>query len=173
MVRLYQGPDHLLQVTSTGFSEQYRRFYYRDIQAFLIRQTETWLARAALWGGLALLFALLALAVGGIEAVPLWVITGTWLGALLLDLMLGPSCVCHLRTAVHIETLASLRRTRTARRLLARIKPVIEAAQEGRTTSVTTAAAQAGRQSPETETPTPPVIQQPVAVSPAPPPAST
>ena len=29
-VRLFFGPDHLLQVKSTGHSETYSRFYFRD-----------------------------------------------------------------------------------------------------------------------------------------------
>jgi hypothetical protein len=34
--RLYQAPDHFLQVSSTGFSETYKRFYFRDIQAIIL-----------------------------------------------------------------------------------------------------------------------------------------
>jgi len=31
--RLWLGPDHLLAVRSVGFSEEYKRFYFSDIQA--------------------------------------------------------------------------------------------------------------------------------------------
>ena len=38
--RLFVGPDHLLLVWSTGYSEHYRRFFFRDIQAFLVARTD-------------------------------------------------------------------------------------------------------------------------------------
>ena len=37
--RLWEGPDHLLVVTSWPSGEGYRRFFFRDIQAVVIRQT--------------------------------------------------------------------------------------------------------------------------------------
>jgi hypothetical protein len=48
---------------------------------------------------------------------------------LLINNLLGPSCVCHLRTAVQTEELSSLNRLRRARKLLNRIRPLIAAAQ--------------------------------------------
>ncbi len=42
--------------------------------------------------------------------------------ALILDLAAGPSCVCHVRTAVQTEELASLSRMRRARRVLDRLR---------------------------------------------------
>src|ERR1017187_936684 len=35
---LWLGPDHLLLVDSTRFSETYKRFYLRDIQTVIIRK---------------------------------------------------------------------------------------------------------------------------------------
>ena len=37
--RLYLADDHLLQVAQDRLTETYLRFYFRDIQAFLIRRT--------------------------------------------------------------------------------------------------------------------------------------
>ena len=37
--RLWLGDDHLLAVDSTLINEEYRRFYFCDIEAFIIRQT--------------------------------------------------------------------------------------------------------------------------------------
>src|ERR1700693_1356242 len=38
---LWLGPDHLLYVESNGYTETYKRFYFRDIQAFTVQQTPT------------------------------------------------------------------------------------------------------------------------------------
>ena len=40
-VLLYVGPDHLLQVTATGYSENYRRFFFHDIQVISLHKTVT------------------------------------------------------------------------------------------------------------------------------------
>src|SRR5438477_12551721 len=52
---LWLGKDHLLCIDSNGYTENYKRFYFRDIQALLIRKTE----RRKWWG---LVFAVLAVA---------------------------------------------------------------------------------------------------------------
>src|SRR5208283_5906459 len=38
---LWLGDDHLLFVECTGYTETYKRFYFRDIQAITIRKTTT------------------------------------------------------------------------------------------------------------------------------------
>src|SRR6185503_15449364 len=48
--RVYQGPDHLLQVVSTGYSEIYKRFYFRDIQAISIHKTHWGKIWNGIWG---------------------------------------------------------------------------------------------------------------------------
>jgi len=47
----------------------------------------------------------------------------------LINNLLGPSCICSLRTAVQTEELSSLNRLRRARKVLNRIRPLIAAAQ--------------------------------------------
>src|SRR5947208_5263032 len=42
---LWLGADHLLCVDSTGYTETYKRFYFRDIQAITICRT----ARRKVW----------------------------------------------------------------------------------------------------------------------------
>src|SRR5438270_8932541 len=37
---LWLGKDHLLCIDSSGYTENYKRFYFRDIQALVIRKTE-------------------------------------------------------------------------------------------------------------------------------------
>src|SRR4029078_13353826 len=43
---LWLGKDHLLCIDTNGYTENYKRFYFRDIQAFVIRKTD----RYKWWG---------------------------------------------------------------------------------------------------------------------------
>ena len=125
-VRLYEGPDHLLQVYSTGYSEAYRRFYYRDIQSLSAVRTHAWLIWLSLWGVLMGLFAMIAWG----ERLP-WLLAVSGLFALLLGLGLiaGPSCQCTIQTPVQTERLPSLGRVRRWNVFLARVQPLIAAVQ--------------------------------------------
>src|ERR1051326_741686 len=127
--RLFLGPDHLLLVETQGYSEIYKRFYFQDVQALLIRRTVTWIAItivsalfAAFFGGVAWLVDDLARA--------LWVfLAGISIGALILNLLLGPTCACYIKTAVQTDELPSLKRWKRAQKVFGRMKPLIEAAQ--------------------------------------------
>ena len=130
---LWLGKDHLLCIDSNGYTESYKRFYFRDIQAILVRKTDRWKYYSLVLGVLTGLFALFAL-LGRSEVVALAVlgtIAGFFALALVLTLAGGTTCVCHLRTAVHTEELHSLDRLRKARRTLERLRPLISAAQGG------------------------------------------
>jgi hypothetical protein len=123
----------LLSIDSTGYSETYKRFYFRDIQAVILRKTKgerTWALVFGAPGGLFALFAFLA-ARGG-DVVTAWVlgtVAGLCLLALLLNLAAGPTCTCQLRTAVQTEELAPLHRLRRARKVLNRLRPMMVEAQ--------------------------------------------
>ena len=126
---LWLGKDHLLSIDSTGYTESYKRFYFRDIQAFFLRKTE-----GQKWVGL-----ILAVLVGlfffpaALGEGPVRIVFGTGAAifalAFLLNLALGPACSCQLRTAVQVEELPSLVRIRRARKILERLRPLISAAQ--------------------------------------------
>lgn len=131
-VRLYEGPDHLLQVTTTGYSESYKRFFYRDIQALIIRRTRWFQLFAAMLGALTLLVALpatLAFANNREAAIVLFFVAGIFLALLIGHFLLGPTCVCEIQTAVQTERLFGLSRVRRAQKFLRRLKPLIDAAQ--------------------------------------------
>ncbi|MEW6488742.1 MAG: hypothetical protein AB1578_12625 [Thermodesulfobacteriota bacterium] len=126
---LWLGQDHLLSVHSLPFSEEYRRFDYREIQALLLRPTRRRAVYAAVLGGVALLLGLSALAASGpvafVPAVP-----GVFvLLALAVNWLRGPSCACQVRTSVHTEDLRCLRRARPARKALALLRERVEATQ--------------------------------------------
>jgi hypothetical protein len=136
---LWLGGDHLLCLDSTGYTEEYKRFYFRDIQAVVLRRTNRQRIFNFLFGGGALFFILLTLLVVGPP--------GTWdsdelpgaivllsgaafFGALaLVNTLKGPGCTCDLRTAVQTERLPSLNRLGRARRVLNLLRPLIEEAQ--------------------------------------------
>jgi hypothetical protein len=116
--------DHLLLVKSTCIAEQYKRFYFRDIQAFIIREKSfsfnrnmvdgiLWLLLAGIF--LYLLRSPLTFALGAI--------------VLLYKRFSGPYCACHIQTAVQTVSLPSLYRLRTAEQVLSELAPLIEAAQ--------------------------------------------
>ena len=134
---LWLGPDHLLSVERTNFTEDYRRYYFKDIKAIIVRRTRRWGAVTAV------LLTLLLLLVGGfsiaaMKAPPFdrmlpvifaGILSMPLLVALLVHLVRGPTCICHLRTPVQQEQLPSLNRLWKARRTLARIQAAIDAIQ--------------------------------------------
>lgn len=129
-VRLYQGSDHLLQLSSTGFSEAYKRFYFRDVQAILIQKTHAGKFVNGFWGLFLFIFGLSASGMAGGAAIAMWSIAAFFGVCLLANTLAGPTCACYIRSAVQTERLTPLTRIRTARRLLKRIRPLI-AEQQG------------------------------------------
>ena len=128
--RLYRGMDHLLQVSSVMFSERYKRFYFRDIQAFIVIRTNAWLFLIGLLLLLALLLTGLAVGVGdSVGSVVLGSFAALLLVIALIVGLRGPTCRCLVRTAVQTEKLPSLNRLRRAEKILAELAPLIAAAQ--------------------------------------------
>jgi hypothetical protein len=127
---LWQGSDHLLLVDRTGFSETYKRLYFRDIQAVMIRKTAKGAVGNYVMGLLALLFFLWAMAVSNLPGrVALWIIGGFLALFTLVNLLRGPTCVTHIKTPVQTEQLPSWNRLRTARKGLDKVRPLLLEAQ--------------------------------------------
>ena len=125
---LWQGPDHLLWVETVFFKENYKRFFYKDIQALVMQRVNTHILWTFIWGAPALICGLLAYLLPGTSYV-----SGTFAVIFFLatavNLAMGPACSVQLQTAVQIHTLTSLKRIRTARKTMARIKELVEAVQ--------------------------------------------
>ena len=128
--RLFLADDHLLLVSATGFRESYRRFYLRDIQSITARKTVTGQVVNGAFG-FTLFGAILGVVSSKDGAVTLgWgMATGFFFALLLFNVLRGPTCVCEIHTAVQSRRLGSVNRMRAARKLLARLRPHIEAAQ--------------------------------------------
>ena len=123
--RLFRGPDHLLQISSTGYSEVYRRFYFRDIQVITIQKTHWGKMWTGIWGFFVALFGLPSVDMTGTAAVVMGSIAGFFGCFLIGNIVLGPTCACFVRTAIQTERLAPVTRIRTARRFLKRVRPLI------------------------------------------------
>jgi len=124
---LWLAKDHLLCVDNDRFSENYKRFYYNDIQAITTRRTFRWEIWNIYWGILAVVTAGVAHALA--DHIVLWSIVGVLCLSLLINLLRGPTCVCHLHTSVHTEELPSLSRMKIVLKARKLLDPLIKQAQ--------------------------------------------
>lgn len=128
--QLWLAPDHLLLVKSTRIAEQYQRFALADIQALTITRSSSRIPFQIAAALAAIAWTLAALAVHLIWAKYFFVITGAAaLAAVIVDMLRGPACRCHLTTAVSREWLRPVSRIRAAQSFLGVIRPAIEAVQ--------------------------------------------
>src|SRR5260221_9835524 len=97
---LYEAADHLLQAASNGYTETYKRFYFRDIQAIIIRKTNWSVFWSLIWFLPALLLASLALTNGGPSAALFWIGAGFPSVGGVINLALAPPRVCHIQNDV-------------------------------------------------------------------------
>lgn len=123
------GPDHLLTVLSIFGVEEYKRFYYQDIQSIITCKTLTGKVWNIVLGICLGLFALLATGTDGG-----WSGFGFGMALVLAPFLIvhvlrGPTCDTFLQTAVHTEKLHSLSRIRYARRSMDRLKRAVEQVQ--------------------------------------------
>lgn len=156
--------DHLLLCDfRMSFIERYKRFYFRDIEAFVIRKTPVWFGAIAAWLAVAALIYVMASSArwNGYVTISLEGICALFL---LRNLIRGPSCRTHVQTAVQTDVLPMLNRVRKTRRVFQQLFPLIQEAQakavpnERLTTSVA--------QSPLTSTAATARPDQPVAAEP-------
>ena len=125
---LWLSTDHLLSIDSRRFTEDYKRFYLRDIQSITIQKTSIGKIQNLFLSVFCCFFILLTYPTRGIEvlSVILGIIAFLFLLALLNNWFRGPTCVCHLRTAVQTEKLPSLNRLKTAQKAMELLRPLIE-----------------------------------------------
>lgn len=135
VLTLWEGDTHLLLVTSWPSGESYRRFFFADIQAIILRPTNRRKVFNIVLGVLLLLvatplvFALLENPDATGWRVAGGIASGLFLLLLLVNSLRGPACTLHIQTAIQCERIPTIRRLRRARQFLARIQPLITAAQ--------------------------------------------
>ncbi|MBE9503779.1 MAG: hypothetical protein IME96_06355 [Proteobacteria bacterium] len=127
--RLWRGKDHVLSVLNYRFTEEYKRFYFNDIQAITIFKTR----RSMIWNTffllIAILFVLLAMKFDEGWPVFFGILAAIFIISLAVNLLLGPTCITHIHTAVSKEELPSLGRLKTAIKTVKMLKPFIERTQ--------------------------------------------
>jgi hypothetical protein len=130
---VWQGSDHLLLVKSSRFREEYRRFYFRDIQAIVT--ANAWRIHISTRS---LLIGMVWLCIMGVanstEQTPFALRLIVNLGFLFLVFVWAYqsakcSCRCRIYTAVSSEELTSVYRTWTARHFLEAVEPLVAQAQ--------------------------------------------
>jgi hypothetical protein len=126
---LWQGAGHLLHVYSRVGVEDYKRFYFNDIQAIITRKTMTGKVQNVVLGFLLLLFTLPAILNDGGWSVFWAVLGGVLLVLLLINLYRGPTCETKLLTAVQTEKLQSLHRLKNAVKVMDRLRSYIQSVQ--------------------------------------------
>jgi hypothetical protein len=140
--RNWVGEDHLLAVSSFLGVERYRRYYFKDIEAFIVRRTAARLIWNAVFAGAALISAILAGIIwlgsnkGGPDsevgrgfAVFFGIAAAGCIALVAGNSLRGATCAVYIQTTSGGEQLPALLRSRTAERALRRLRPMIEAAQ--------------------------------------------
>ncbi|MGA1865506.1 MAG: hypothetical protein ACMUHX_10630 [bacterium] len=132
---LYAFEDHLLVEKITGYSAEYRRFFYDDIISILTYKNPKWKIKLLLDFILAaigifiifqsintfhqsLLFVLMVLFISS----PLWLF-------LTFDLLFGPTANGQIRTLTSTEDIALASRYRKSKKVLQKLQDIIEARQ--------------------------------------------
>ena len=128
---LWLGDDHLLTVASTGYGEEYQRLRLRDIKGFFVIDSDRRLWWGLPWGIVA--------ALSGATMVVTLVQRGTPIVSTILFILsgliviwnhcLGVGCKTYVVTGVQTALIPSLVRRRKTANVLARLRPLIEAAQ--------------------------------------------
>ncbi len=118
---LWQGADHLLQVYSRVGVEEYKRFYFNDIQAVITRKTAGGKIQNIVMGCLVLILMLPAIALDGGWSLFYGIIPAAMLLLLLVGLFKGPTCETKLMTAVQTEKLHSLHRLKNTFKVMDRL----------------------------------------------------
>jgi len=127
---LWLGPDHVLQVEANMITERYQRVFFNDVQGFFVRPsrvarwvTVTSLVLVALFTGAAVLWS---------DAAQVFVTLASLAGVVLLYGLFGArNCHFHVVTAVQRMEWTNVARYRQARKLRARLEPLIQDAQRG------------------------------------------
>jgi hypothetical protein len=137
----YLSEDCLLAAKRVMYAIEYRRFYLRDLESIVVWPNRLWLLRPIVPGVLlgalgvwlvwlrhwemgALLWRWTDFTTGAIFA-------GAGLGWALLELALGPTAKTQIRTTGATVDLPLVKRTRRARRVLAKIEVAVRAARGG------------------------------------------
>jgi len=127
---LWTGADHILSVRSARFQEQYKRFYFRDIQAIVVTRVPRFVISPPVAAAAVVL--LTAVLIVRVWTPPLadwlWLVLAAF-AAVWIYISAAQGCTCRLYTAVSREDLPSIYRMWTARKALAELEQRISQVQ--------------------------------------------
>jgi hypothetical protein len=128
--QLWLAPDHLLLLTSTRLSEEYKRFAFSDIQSIVVTERPPRVVLQVIMVLAALAMMSMWFSVESVSAKLFFEITGALMLLIpIVDIARGARCRCFLHTRVSGELLTPVSRMKTARAFLATVRPLIEAVQ--------------------------------------------
>ena len=130
---LWLGQDHLLYISAGIFVEEYKRFYFRDIQSLIIHRTNSWKVWNIVLACLGALFLIMAITTADFGAVVAGIMASLMISLLAFNLIKGPTCATHIQTAVQKEKLHSMVRINKAQKIMDSVKPLILSVQRGST----------------------------------------
>ncbi len=129
---LWSGEDHLLAVSGWRFTEDYKRYYYRDIQAIVVTRMPRFVVSTGYLLSVAVTLAgWITVAAAGARG-RAWLFFALIFAAnslLFAFFSIARSCRCRILTAVSSDELPSLYRVGDAQKVLRIVEPVIAAAQ--------------------------------------------
>lgn len=128
---LWQAKDHWLYIFSRFGVEDYKRFYFSDIQAVITRKTIAGKIQNAVSGCFILVCSLPAFMLDGGWAIFYGSAAAMTFILLLINLFRGPTCETTLMTAVQTEKLHSLNRLKKALKAMDRLRKEIQTVQGG------------------------------------------
>lgn len=130
---VFAGDDHLLLVNSTGYAEDYRRFFYNEIEAVTARRTHRRRNIALVAGAFFLLCVIPLPWMRDPEGIGVLVFFAFFPFVILIwNQLLGPTVQCAIRTSASLQIIPTVTRLRTYWKFLERIRPLIEGQQGGR-----------------------------------------
>ena len=133
---LWLGEGHVLLAEANMMTERYQRVWLRDIQGFLVRPSREARWVTAVGAGLVVLFAVLANTLSNREiSVMFWVFAAMSAPILLYGLVSARTCRFYVVTAVQRTEWPNVARRRKARKLLARLEPLIREIQRAEAAS--------------------------------------
>jgi hypothetical protein len=127
---VFRDEHCLVSVRSSGFEERVKRLSFKDIQAIVVSKSRRFgVSRRVAFGALLLLVALSVASRYSLLPASVRLAIEVALVLAWLYISFRESCRCRVYTAVSQEDLLSIRRPWNARKLLAELTPLIEAAQ--------------------------------------------
>lgn len=127
---LWMGKDHLLHIATGIFVEEYRRFYFRDIQSLIVHKSNSWLVWNFVLLFLAFVSAMIAVAFSDIARMVAGMMAILLIMFVLISFIRGPGCVCYIQTAVQTQKLRSISRLNKAQKIMDFLKPIIIESQQ-------------------------------------------